>query len=522
MRGIGSINEILTKSAEYFPNKEAVIFGAKKITYRKIITVSDKLAGSLYELGIRRADKVCLWLPNIPEFIYSYFAILTLGAVAVPINTLFKREEAKFVIDDSGAKILICSVDKLDNAEVILGRAAALENIICVPSCGKNTVAKGFYELIDGCNVFGRRVDIEPSCVAEILYTSGTTGSPKGACLTHGSLIANIADCSRAIKIKSKDSFLCILPLFHSFASTVCMLLPFYNGASIVLMRTVRPFKRVIRAVFRNRITVFVAVPSIYKILAEIKLSWYKLIWFSLINPVRICISGAAALSGDILERFEKKIRRPLLEGYGLTEASPVVSLNPLKGKRKRFSVGLALSSLEAKVVDGTGRELLHGDVGELIIKGPSIMKEYYNLKEETAKVLKNGWLRTGDLASIDKEGYIFIKGRKKDMINVRGLNVYPREIEELLYKHPGVREASVVGVPHPHRGEVPIAFVVTDGTVDDTKLTKYLKTNLASYKVPLKVITRKDFPKNAAGKILKIELRKEIENVFVLKKRPG
>jgi len=250
------------------------------------------------------------------------------------------------------------------------------------------------------------------------------------------------------------------------------------------------------------------------------KLSWYKLVWFSLTGPVRVCISGAAALSGDTLRKFEKKIRRPLLEGYGLTEASPVVSLNPLKGKRKIFSVGKAFSSLEVKIIDANGNELPHGETGELIIKGPSIMKEYYNLKYDTDKTLRDGWLWTGDLASIDKDGYIYIKGRIKDMINVRGLNVYPREIEELLYKHPGVREASVIGVTHPHRGEAPVAFVVTNGTVNDKVLISYLKTNLASYKVPLKVIIRKELPKNAAGKILKIELRKETENMFVSKKR--
>ena len=522
MRGVNSLSEVLARSAERFPDKKALVFGAKKITYHEIRTISGRLAGGLYELGVRAADKVCLWLPNIPEFVYSYFAVVSLGAVVVPINTLFKREEAKFIVEDSKAKVIICSVDKLDNAEIILSRVPALENIICTPSCRKGPATKGFYELVNNSNYFSASADVKPSFTAEILYTSGTTGNPKGACLTHSNLIANIADCSRAIRVKPKDSFLCILPLFHSFASTVCMLLPFYNGSSVVLMRTVKPFKRIIRAVFKNRVTAFVAVPSIYKILAEMKIRWYKLALLNLVNPIRVCISGAAALSGSVIDKFEKKIKRPLLEGYGLTEASPVVSLNPLKGKRKRFSVGRALPSLKVKVVDSNGKELPNGEVGELIIKGPSVMKEYYNLVGETKKVLKGGWLWTGDLASMDSEGYIYIKGRIKDMINVRGLNVYPREIEELLYKHPGVKEAAVVGAPHFHRGEAPVAFVATDGTIDGKALAKYLKANLAPYKVPLKIIVKRELPRNSAGKILKKELRKETENMFVSGKRSG
>ncbi len=510
---MSNLVEMFYEITETFSKKETIIFGAKKVTYGKIREISLRFSHALYHLGVRKEDKVCLWLPNCPEFIYSYFAILSLGAIVVPINNLFKREEAKFIIEDSKCTILILSIDKLEASKVILSRVSSLKYLICVPRSNDASV-KNFYELLKEDGPFFKN-KLKPDDIAEIIYTSGTTGRPKGACLTHRNLISNIRDCSYAIRVTQKDSFLCILPLFHSFASTVCMLLPFYKGAKIVLMRAIRPFKRVLRAVFKNRVTVFVAVPSVYNILSQIRIPWYKHIGIILFNPVRVYISGAAALSRDVLKQFEKKFKRPLLEGYGLTEASPVVSLNPLK-KRKPSSVGIPLDSLSVKIVNNEGKSLSKG-VGELLVKGPSIMKGYYRLGKETENVLRGGWLYTGDLASIDREGYIYIKGRKKEMINVRGLNVYPREIEELIYKHPDVKEVACVGISHPHRGEVPVVFVVGEN-IDTRELIKYLRANLASYKVPLKVIVKDSLPKNATGKILKKDLKKEIEFLFLKK----
>jgi long-chain acyl-CoA synthetase len=283
-------------------------------------------------------------------------------------------------------------------------------------------------------------------------------------------------------------------------------------------MRTIRPFKRVIRAVFRNRVTIFVTVPSLYKILADTKFSWYRILLARLFNPIRLCISGAAALPQETLKKFQQKFRRVLLEGYGLTEASPVVSINPLKGERRLGSVGIVFPSVKVKVVDKDGNDIGCDKVGELLVKAPSVMKEYYKLQEETSLALRDGWLYTGDLAKIDKQGYIYIVDRAKDMINVRGLNVYPKEIEELLYKHANVKEVAVVGVYHRHRGEVPLAFIIKDGDIKEQELIKYLRSNLASYKVPLKVIFKESFPKNATGKILKRELQKEVKDTFSLK----
>lgn len=513
---ISNLVQMLDSIASKYPSRTAIIFGSKKISYAGLQSNSKKLALSLKNLGIQQADKVALWLPNCPEFIYSFFAVLRLGAIVVPVNTMFKREEAMFIVRDSCSKILICSIDKISDSENILSRGDTMNYVISLPA-PKDKVALGFYNLIRGQGEFNSKVDIKDDDIAELVYTSGTTGKPKGACLTHGNLLSNVKDCSQVINLAKRDCFICILPLFHSFASTVCMLLPIYKGARIVIMRTVKPFKRVIRAIFKHRVTVFAGVPSLYSILAETKVSRLNLLLNSFLNPVRVCISGAAALPYPVWDKFEKKFRRSLIQGYGLTEASPVVSLNPINRKRnKPESIGLPLVSVEIKIVDGNGREVSCGEVGELLVKGPNVMRGYYNLEEETKQVLQQGWLSTGDLAKVDEEGYIYIMGRLKEMINVRGLNVYPREIEDLFYKHPLVKEAAVVGVFHRHRGEVPVAFVIKQAAeVSERDLIKYLRANLAPYKVPLRIFFKDELPKNSTGKILKRNLQEEVKDIF-------
>jgi long-chain acyl-CoA synthetase len=487
----------------------------KKVTYAELEMNCSKLASSLYTLGVRKSDRMAIWLPNCPEFVYSFFAILKLGATVVPVNNLLKREEAKFILEDSRAKILISSVDKIADSENILSRLESLKNIISVPTAQNNILSLDFYGLMNNAAGFNRDIPIAGDDLAEIIYTSGTTGHPKGACLSHKNILSNIKDCSALIKLSSRDSTICLLPLFHSFASTVCLLLPIYKGAKVVIMRAVKPFKRVIRSVFKQRVTIFVGVPSLFNILAETKLPAINRFLTILLNPIRLCISGAAALPFEVWYKFEKKFKRPLLQGYGLTEASPVVSLNPLEGKRKPESVGRALPSDEVKVVDINGKDLSIGSIGELLVKGPNVMLGYYNLAEENAKVLENGWLHTGDLAKIDADGFIYIMGRIKEMINVRGLNVYPREIEDLLYKYPGVKETAVVGVEHRHRGEAPVAFIVKAADLKESEILKYLRENLASYKVPLRVFLKDTLPKNSTGKILKRQLQTEVENLF-------
>ncbi len=514
-KGNDNLVNILDESSKKFPQKTALVFGAKKIKYRELAVQTKKLASALYDLGVREYDKVAIWLPHCPEFIYSFFAVLRLNATVVPINTMFKREEARYVTEDASCKILFCSIDKLEDSKNILSRENNLNHLIVLTAPSDDGSIIDFNMLINKSEEHRDSVDIKDDDLAEIVYTSGTTGRPKGACLSHKNILSNIKDCSKVVNFRKNDCFICILPLFHSFSSTVCMLLPLFLGSTIVIMRSVRPFKRVIRSIMKNRVTIFMGVPSIFNILASAKLSPIKRLLNIFMNPVRFYISGAAALPDFVVEKFEKKFKRPLLQGYGLTEASPVVSLSPLNRTRKIGSVGKALQSVEVKVIDKEGNSLPPGEIGEILVKGLNVMKGYYNLEKETGDILKDGWLFTGDLAKIDKDGNIYIMGRLKEMINVRGFNVYPREIEDLLYRIPKVKETAVVGVFHRHRGEVPIAFIVKENDLEEKELMRYLKSNLAAYKIPLKIIFKENLPKNATGKILKRVLKEEIEGVF-------
>jgi len=512
---IRNLIQLLDNNGFKSSRRTALVFGAREIAYSQLISSSKKLASALSGLGVEKNDKAALWMPNCPEFVYSFFAILRLGAVVVPINTMLKREEAKFMVEDSGAKILICSADKSEDSENILSRLDNLKNMISLPRPKGRKIFFDFNQLLKDYSEFDQEVEIDENDLAEIVYTSGTTGKPKGACLSHKNLISNVKDCAQVIHFSKKDTMICVLPLFHSFSSTVCMLLPLYKGAKIVIMRAIRPFKRVLRTILKHRVTIFAGVPPIYKILSEAKISFLRRLINVIINPVRLYISGAAALPSPVWRSFEKKFRRPLLQGYGLTEASPVVSLNPLKGRRKPDSIGLAIPSVKVRVVNKEDKDLSPGQVGELLVKGPNVMQGYYNSEDETKKALKNNWLYTGDLARIDEEGFIYIMGRSKDMINVRGFNVYPREIEDLLYKIPYIKEAAVVGVLHKYRGEVPVAFVVSDKQINEKEIINYLRTNLAAYKIPLKVIVKDGLPKNPTGKILKRQLQEEIKGIF-------
>jgi long-chain acyl-CoA synthetase len=510
-----NLGELLSISAQRHPQRIAIVFGQKKITYKMLDDLTDQLAAGLIDLGIEKQDKVALFLDNCPEFVISYFAIVKAGAVVVPINYMFKIEEAKFILQDSQAICLITSRPYLAMAEELRLRVDSLKYIV--------TTVKVKDEIMDFTRLkqpdtgILEKISAHPNDLAVILYTSGTTGYPKGAMLSHYNLISNAIDSFQAIKVTHKDSFICILPLFHSFAATVCMNLPLLIGAKIVIMKSVRPFKRIIRAIRKHRVNIFVAIPSIYNILKDFKLpKIFNNPLIKFFNPIKVCISGAAALPTETFKEFEKKFRIPLLEGYGLTEAAPVVTLNPLKGIRKAGSIGLVLSkNIELKIVDDKDNLLGPEEIGELLVKGPNVMQGYFRQIEASMETLKDGWLYTGDMAKFDQEGYVYIAGRKKEMVNVRGLNVYPREIEEVLYQNPKIKEAAIIGIPDAHKGEVPKGFVVLkeEESATEHEIIQYLRERLASYKIPKYIEFRTSLPKNTTGKILKRILKDEEEN---------
>lgn len=509
-----NLGELLSLSAQKYPHRVAIVFGQKKIRYKTLDELTSRIAAGLIHLGIKSEDKVALFLDNCPEFVISYFAVLKAGVTVVPINYMLKADEAKFILQDSQAICLITSRVYLDMAEELRLRVDSLKYIITTTRTRDHTldferVKKDDIKILD-------KVSIDPQDLAVILYTSGTTGFPKGALLSHYNLVSNALDSQVAIKIDHRDTIICILPLFHSFAATVCMNLPLLIGAKIVIMKSLRPFKRIIRSIRKNRVSIFVGVPSIYNILKDVKLpKLFNSPLIKLFNPVRFCISGAAALPAETFKGFEKRFRIPLLEGYGLTEASPVVTLNPLKGLRKAGSIGVSLSkNIELKIVNEQSKALAIGQIGELLVRGPNVMQGYYHQEEATRETIRDGWLYTGDMAKFDKEGYVYIVGRKKEMVNVRGLNVYPREIEEVLYQNPKVKEAAVIGIPDAHKGEVPKAFVVLQDNACATEheITQYLRERLASYKIPKYVEFRDSLPKNTTGKILKRVLKDDEE----------
>ena len=452
-------------------------------------------AGGLKAVGLQAQGRAAILMENCPEYIITYFAILRAGGIAVPINTFLTADEISYILRDSGSKILIYSDGFSSHIEKIKGSVPEL-------------TALKFNEI--------PREDTGPSVifdsdVAVFLYTSGTTGFPKGAMLTHTNLVSNAEASVKALQVSRRDRFLLFLPLFHSFAFTACVLVPLYSGAGIILLKSVKPFSNVIKSIIRHRITLFAGVPTIYNVLANKRIPVLMRFLLKFLLKIRACISGAAALPADTLRAFETRFKVPLIEGYGLTEASPVVAVNPLKGIRKPSSVGLPVPGVEAAIINADGNKATVGAVGELIVKGPNIMKGYFNKEEETWAVLRDGWLYTGDMAKIDEDGYIYIVDRKKDMIIVDGMNIYPREVEDIVIKLDSVEECAMLGVPDGRGSETPLLYIKKkeDTVVEEAEIRSYLKERIAQFKIPKKIIFIDEFPKTATGKIKKTELRK-------------
>ncbi len=495
-----NLGEVLEKSAERFPEKAALYFDEHRLTYESLNRYSERFAQGLLNLGVNN-QKVAIFLQNSPEFIVAYFGINKAGSVAVPINTMFKQEEAEFILRDSGASAIVTSLTLLKNINPIKEKLGDLKYIILTDALVPGTI--NFDELIERSIIKDVRPSVSKDDIAAVLYTSGTTGHPKGAMLTNANLISNVLSCISAIEVSHNDNVVCFLPMFHSFAWTVCVLMPVTLGASITIVDSLRPFRKLIRNVIKKKVTIFVGIPSIYHILSQMQIpAVFTQRILKMIDPLRFCISGAAALPVDVQNKFQEKFKVPLLEGYGLTEASPVVSLNPLRGKQRPGSVGKALKNIEVKT-DKTG---------ELLVKGPNVMRGYLNNPQETAEAINDGWLYTGDIARIDEEGYIYIIDRKKDMVNVRGLNVYPREVENVLLSHPLIKEAAVVRSFDKNKGEVPRAFIVLKEGVQNLsaqEIVHFCRGHLADFKIPKNIEFVGTLPKNSLGKVLKRELER-------------
>ena len=505
-----SFYEVLRHHATTRSKSTAYFVGDRKITFGRMLLKVDTFARFLEFIGVHPGDKVALYLANSLEFIIALLGAQKLGAIVVPINNFLKEEELLYILNDAEAKILVASAEFSKELQNVFYRSS-VEKIIWegeYNGLDENNIA--FSEILDNLESHEKiayKPDIDD--LALIIYTSGTTGKPKGAMLSFRNIFSNILGIEKLLQITPKDRFIVYLPMFHSFSLTVTVLMPLYFGSPLVIIRSIMPFSNIIKQVLLKRVTIFTGVPDVYNALSKAKLPWY----FHFFNRVKFYVSGAAALPEETLQRFRKKFKKgKLLEGYGLSECSPVVAVN-LPYKQKPLSVGPAIPGVTVKIVDEDMVELPRGEIGEIIVKGDNVMLGYWKRPEATAETIVNGWLKTGDLGYMDEEGFIYIVDRKKDLIISKGINIYPREIEEVLMKNPHIKAAAVIGMKDEKSGEVPVAYIELEegANITPNEIKKYLREHLANFKIPKAIHIIDELPKNATGKVLKRVLKERI-----------
>jgi long-chain acyl-CoA synthetase len=526
------LQHLLDEAAARFPNRAAVTFFGRDLTFSELRGLADRFAGALRALGLQKGDRVSLHLPNCPQFIIAYYGTLKAGGIVVPFNPLYVEREVATQMADSGATIAVTLdlfVDRVRAARV----GSRLGHIVVTrineffgplfrmlyplrarrqgqwPALSFDATTHAFARVLEAAPVAAPAAQ-RPDEVAVLLYTGGTTGTPKGAMLTHRNLVANAHQSASWNPTPPNEvlSIVGVLPFFHSYAMTAVM-----NG-SIVLGRRMVLLPRfeteaVLKAIHRYRPTQFAGVPTMYNALcSHPRVGRYDL------RSILACTSGAAPLPPEVQSRFERTTGVPVIEGYGLTEASPITHITPLRGLHKSGSIGVPVPDTDARIMDlETGTHVLPpGEIGELVIRGPQVMAGYWNRPDETALTVRDGWLYTGDVSRMDGDGFFFVVDRKKEMLITGGFNVYPREVEDVLYAHPAVLEAALIGVRDLHRGEVGKAFVVlrpgARATADE--LIAYCREHVAPFKVPATVVFRETLPKSMIGKVLRRVLAEE------------
>jgi long-chain acyl-CoA synthetase len=490
-----NLASIVTTSAQRSPEAPAIRLGDIELSYGQLDDGSARLATLLREKGIQQGDRVGVMLPNVPQFPVAYYGVLRTGGIAVPMNVLLKRREIAFYLEDSGAKLLLAWHGFAEEARGGAEDAGA-ETIEVEPS--------SFAELLAGVEPTVGLADTAEDDTAVILYTSGTTGKPKGAELTHANLMTNADVCMRTTsEIGPGDVVFGGLPLFHSFGQTVAMNASLKVGACLSLVPKFDPGEA-LETIQRDKITHFYGVPTMFgALLHHPDREKYD------VSSLRTCITGGASMPVEVLRGFEQAFGAIVLEGYGLSETSPVASSNHPDKERKPGSIGTPIEGVEMRVVDENDEPVERGEVGEIVIRGHNIMKGYWQRPDATEEAMRGGWFHSGDMARTDEEGYFYIVDRKKDLIIRGGYNVYPREVEEVLYEHPKIREAAVVGVPHDEWGEeIGAAVVLHEGEeLSAEEVGAYVKDRIAAYKYPRIVWFLDDLPKGPTGKILKREI---------------
>ena len=535
------IYAFLEQSAKKYPKTIALIQVGpnfdRRITYEQLDDLSDRFAMSLVRRGLRKGDRVAIILPNCPQFVIAAFGIWKAGGVLVQVNPLYKGRDLAFNLKDSGARFAVA----ISRLYKILDEVRPHTDLQAVIVTNIHDFFPTKFRLLYGLLRAKREGDVIPSGPgvipygemlraprleertpiaqddpAVLQYTGGTTGIPKAATLTHRNIVCNALQCRHWLPdcMEGEERILSVVPFFHVYGMTVCLVLSTVIAAAniMLLMRLFEP-KTVAAAVPKYRPTIFPGAPAMYLAINQLRdVEKYDL------KSIRACVSGSAALPAEVQRRFEELTGGRLVEGFGMSEASPLTHGNPIHGTRKTGSIGVPVSSTDAKIVDletGT-QDLKPGEIGELVVRGPQVMKGYWNNPVETDRTVRNGWLYTGDIARMDEDGFFYIEDRKKDMVNVGGFKVFPREIEEVLFEHPKVKEAAVAGVHHRVRGEILVAHVVPrDG--DDPRALKrelrdYCAQRLAPYKVPRRFEIVSEIPKTFIGKALRWQIREREE----------
>ncbi|HEY8417385.1 MAG TPA: long-chain fatty acid--CoA ligase [Limnochordales bacterium] len=527
-----SLVQPLLRSAQAHPDRPAMLFFGKPTTYGELLAQVRRAAAGLAALGVRKGDRVAIMLPNSPQCVISYYAVLWLGAVVVMVNPLYTPRELQTQLADSGARhIIVLDIMYPKVAQVRADTAVerivvtALQEYLPFPlnwlfplqlrRQGQAVRVPAEPHITRWQDLLAHAPAGEPAPVspkedlAALQYTGGTTGTPKGAMLTHFNLYANCVQIAAWLSEFKEDSFrvLGALPFFHVYGLTTVLNYTIFGGGTMILVPRFET-NQVLKLIQRYRPHVFPGAPTMYvAILNHPKARQVDM------RSIAACISGAAPLPAEVQTKFEALTGGRLVEGYGLTEASPVTHANPIWGHRKVGSIGVPWPDTECRIVNPeTGEDVPVGHDGELLVRGPQVMKGYWNKPEETAMALRDGWLWTGDIARMDEDGYFYIVDRKKDMIIAGGFNIYPREVEEVLFMHPAVQEAAVVGVPDPYRGETVKAFVVLKAGAQATadELIAHCRQHLAAYKVPKLLEFRSELPKSLVGKVLRRVLLEE------------
>ena len=508
-----NLASIVRQSARQHPDRPALVAGEHSLTYRELDARARRFAAALSAMGIHRGQHVALLLPNVPEFSVAYFGTLYLGASVVPLNTLLTADEIAYHLDDSDAVALVAWEPSMAAAAAAMNRVDTCRALILAgasaddgpPPSGARRMAEWAAPRGPGTAAITDLPDTRPDDTAVILYTSGTTGRPKGAELTHFNLFHNADHLGRILSFDQDTTGLCALPLFHSFGQTGMQNSLLLHGGCVVLMPRFAPAET-LRLMTRHRVSYFAGVPTMYfAMLHEAADKGADL------THLRVCLSGGAPMPVEVMKAFEQRFGVTIRESYGLSETSPLASINPLERPCKPGSIGTPVARVEFRLIDAEDRVITqHGTPGEICIKGYNVTKGYYKRPEATAETIRDGWFRTGDVAVFDEDGSYFIVDRKKDMIIRGGFNVYPREIEEVLYAHPAVAEAAVIGVRHDRHGEEVKAIIACKPgrTVTTEEIIAYCRERLAAYKYPRIVEFRESLPKGPTGKILKREMR--------------